>query len=467
MSKPKLQPRTFIDKLRRFKDVLIYRRGFWDNPRQKPVEEEYLMTSGDDDDDDGYSDDLTFTPGESVALCVGIDEQFYPPLLSLFEPDIKELDLQGLGPNVKRAANEMSQVCDTTFGIRNSEVITASDNSENCTKPSLSTIFEKKAKAVGENGIFVFYFAGHGCISPTNHKCVLVPTYYATEQDGISAYDLMAWLHNANCKAKNVLFIFDCCYAGNLGEHLIETDWNFDIKSSVSAMCACTDKEKSIILPPLQSSIFTYFLLDYLKGSECIGQFSIINAMQGITNLCICLSSLLYLYKKNLEEKYELVHCEMHPKHYAQRIIAKGPLPKIPKDMTGLEAFLQSLVREDLRSVHIPSVVDDWIKSTAVDHCLSELAHKAFTSEVLQDAIVCALLHTSALFLIDDNYKSVADKKIFLAIALKVKTIVRFPVKASHLHKGVIQYKKAITDYSNPPIDVQPLTDVCDKIHKC
>lgn len=392
-----------------------------------------------------------------------------PPLPSLFEPDINELDLRGLGDDVKKAANKMCQVCNTAFGIWNYEVITASDNADNCTKPSLSTIFEKNAKAVGENGIFVFYFAGHGCISSTNHKCVLIPTYYASEQDGISAYDLMAWLHKANCKAKNVLFIFDCCYAGNLGEHLIKTDWGFNIKSSVSAMCACTDKEKSFIIPVLQSSIFTYFLLDYLKESKYKGQFNIRDAMQDITNLCICLSSLIYLYKKNLEEEYKLVHCEMHPMHYEKLIIAKGPSPKNPKDLTDLGKFLQSLVKEDLSNVHniIPSVVNEWIESTQVDHCLSELTHKAFTCKVLQDAIVCALLHTSALFLIDDNDTSVADKKIFLAIALKVKTIVRFPLKASHLHKGVILYKKAITDYFNPPIDVRPLTDVCDKIHKC
>ena len=74
----------------------------------------------------------------------------------------------------------------------------------------------------------------------------MVPADFNNEDEkfGISGDDLVDWLNVSQCKASNVLLIFDCCYAGNLGEGLVYHN-SLKITANLFAMCGCTSKEKN------------------------------------------------------------------------------------------------------------------------------------------------------------------------------------------------------------------------------
>ena len=142
-----------------------------------------------------------------------------------------------------------------------------------------------------KNGNFIFYFAGYGF--EWHDRCVLVPADFNKKgESGISGDELVQWLNDAKCKAKNVLFIFDCCYAGSLGETLT-CHKRLEFNSNLFAMCGCAAKEKLSSIGGLGHSIFTYFLLDYLNTSEYKGEIKIEQAMDVIAELCFSFSCLV------------------------------------------------------------------------------------------------------------------------------------------------------------------------------
>lgn len=111
------------------------------------------------------------------------------------------------------------------------------------------------AEKVEYGGNFVFYYSGHG--DKSQGKFVLVPTNF-NEVGGISGDDLVEWLNDAKCKDKNVLFVLDCCYAGNLGTTLTLHE-DLTIGAQLFVMCACAPGEKSLSIDALGHSIFTFY----------------------------------------------------------------------------------------------------------------------------------------------------------------------------------------------------------------
>ena len=235
--------------------------------------------------------DLKFDPNKSVALCVGIDEQYH-----------RAYKDKSLGKIVAKDAEAMSEAITNHLGLNLDEVKVRKSSAQpsDCTKKGISTLFVEIAGKVQEGGIFIFYFAGHAIL--VGERCVLLaPADFAGNENvdsGISGKNLVEWLQEAGCKADHVLVILDCCYAGDLGTVLTAPDNMHRIKSHLFVMCGCAAREKCSSFDALGHSIFIYFLLCYLKRYPSKGQFLIEEAMEYVKKLCLSFSSLIENHDK-------------------------------------------------------------------------------------------------------------------------------------------------------------------------
>ncbi len=135
---------------------------------------------------------------------------------------------------------------------------------------------------VQERHTVLFYFSGHGHRIETaaNQGSVLCPydfDPFRAPETAISESELMQWV--ARLKAQNVLLIFDCCYAGGMGQQSVGLGEGRP-SSGLSAtfyrhlgqgngrviLASSSADESSLILPDMQHSLFTEHLLRALKG---------------------------------------------------------------------------------------------------------------------------------------------------------------------------------------------------------
>lgn len=117
----------------------------------------------------------------------------------------------------------------------------------------------------GFRGDVVFYFSGHGSISPTGGWLV---TCDGDRNDwGISMYEVLSWAMQS--EANDILLILDCCHAGDfasLGFH----DRNSDdrtftvLREDMTVMAASMPREFAI--EKGNHGLFTAAILDALKG---------------------------------------------------------------------------------------------------------------------------------------------------------------------------------------------------------
>ena len=372
---------------------------------------------------------LSFDDDNSVALCVGIDEMHSQPYVGKVGPD----DI------IKEDARDMSAAFINYLGLNRDQVYIriASDKLGDCTKQALHTSFVECAKKVKENGTFIFYFAGHG--KEFRERCVLTTSDFAGfETTGISGDDLVQWLNDAECKASNLLFIFDCCYAGNLGKTL-QLDKELSINARLFAICGCLPGEVITTIKPLGHSMFTYFLLDYLKNPNhnCRRAFNIYQASSEIGDFSLVLSSLLYMYEEN-----KISSGGFTPKLYSKEAnIQKRGITEQDKHIVSL---LRSLLDEVVNKFP-NNAVDGWLQSSKTKSSLKILSDKASTCKSLQNCIVCIMLHSSVIFHYekeDDHGKEcLGNKNMFLQIAIKVLNEIDFcELTIDHVMEGLDHY---------------------------
>lgn len=117
---------------------------------------------------------------------------------------------------------------------------------------------------------------------------MLVPgDFDGNESSGISGDELVQWLNDAdcNCKAQNVIFLLDCCYAGKLGKKLV-IRVKLKIAATLFAMCGGEANERLFSHQGLGHSIFTFFVLDYIKEPAC-WENSIFKKQWMISTICV------------------------------------------------------------------------------------------------------------------------------------------------------------------------------------
>ena len=382
---------------------------------------------------------LEFDHKSSVALCVGIDKQLH-----------SEYAHRSLGETVAKDAESIGEALITSLGLNVDQVKVCISSAQpyDCTKMGLNALFVESAKKAKENGIFIFYFAGHGCLvtnghgNPDGDRCILVPADFSGKKEdlniGISGDDLLEWLHAAECKANHVLIIFDCCFAGNLGTTLTSIDNALKIKPSLSVMCGCAAKEKCLSFTALRHSIFAYFLLHYLKSHHCVGQFEVKQAMEDIAELCFSFSSLFVSYNHDTEE---LQPGKMNPMLLCRTSIDEP-------DCSRFESLVQLFERG--RPKPVPhEEVDKWLNSLIVQKSLEILHLKVSFSETMQDGIFYAMLYSAASIQYRHDKTSLENKNLFIVIAINVLGAIGcvYPevnVTVSHLILGLEYYKLPI-----------------------
>ena len=396
---------------------------------------------------------LNFNREIDVAFCVGVD-------ILTDSVCVEQEKLE----TIAKDARDTREVFITTLGLKDTRVklSMASNLNDDCTKEGLRTSFFESAKQVGEKGNFIFYFAGHG--NELRDRCILAPTNFAkNEKTGISGDDLVQWLNDADCKASNVLFIFDCCFAGSLGASLTHSE-ELTIAAHLFVMCGCMPREKVTSVSALKHSVFSYCLLDYLETCDSGREFKIQQAMDEISNLCFGLSNLILIYKEGK------LHCAgFNPGLYQRRAfviqeqLVNESTPRKPINST------LTLLLENPIYYRPHDMVDQWLQIPAIKKSLKILHYKASLSnnKNLQNCIVSLLLHSSALIhyeycKADKKENGLEKKNIFLQIAIKVSNEVTFcNLTIDHVMIGLEHYISAVKSLG---IDCSNLLKLADNM---
>ena len=363
---------------------------------------------------------LRFDHENNFAFCVGMDKCLTGEWEEIITNDVKEMytvlcSELGLSPNQVKVSLASVDGCMRT------------------SKKGLRASFIECAKKVKENGNFIFYFAGHGY--ECGDRCILSPTDFNKENvnSGISGDDLVTWLNDARCKAHNLLFIFDCCYAGNLGKMLTQ-DVTLKTNANLSVMCGCAPKEKVSSFIVLKHSIFTYFLLDYLKLSALKREINIDRAMEIVPDLCFSFSCLLKIYVQG-----KLYDIAFTPTLY--QIIIKREGHEVASEKA-IVSLLKSFTKE--KAEWSLDKLENWLQSDAIQKSLRKLCESTTRSESLQEGIVSALLYSAAYIQYedDDNDRMLLGKRdLFLHIAIKVSNSISiFDVTIDHVIIGLRHY---------------------------
>ena len=389
-------------------------------------------------------DVLEFEHKKSVALCIGIDKQYRQGYAA-----------QSLGNIVARDTKDMGEAFVTNMGFDRDQVkvCVSSAQRSDCTKRGINALFVESAKAVEQGGIFIFYFAGHGVM--VGNRCVLAPADFAGKKDGISGNDLIEWLHIAECKASNVLIIFDCCHAGNLGTTLTSPDNLLKIKPGLFVMCGCAAKETCASFGALGHSIFAYFFLDYLRRHHCMTQFQVKKAMKEITELCYSFSSLLVFYN---DKRRELQPCEMHPTlETLDRYDADGKIPRDEPDSGRFELVIQLFERGRPKPSPHPEV-EKWLRSPLIQEALSTLYSKVTFSEALQKSILSSLLYSAASIQYAHDETPLGNRNHFLMTVTSVLGAIGYAypevnTTIYHLMTGLGNYRVPAKRVNTKPLD--------------
>ena len=178
----------------------------------------------------------------------------------------------------------------------NALVYAASKQTEKCTAKGIKDVFQKYASEVGENGLFLFHFSGHG-VTVRNKEWGLAPADFDYSRDTyLTASVLGSWLGEITCVAKHIIFTLDCCYAGGIAKEL--TDNAISRNHNLYVISACMAHETSLVLGPLRNSVFTYFLSKSVcshVGSEAFPIREIFNECRAC---CENLTATLVMYNK-------------------------------------------------------------------------------------------------------------------------------------------------------------------------
>ena len=347
---------------------------------------------------------------------------------------------------------EMSTVLYTGLGLNPNQVKVSLASVDGCmrtSKKGLRSSFIECAKKVKENGNFIFYFAGHGY--ECGDRCILSPTDFNKEHinSGISGDDLVTWLNDSRCKANNLLFIFDCCYAGNLGEMLTQ-DVTLKTNANLFVICGCAPKEKVISFIVLKHSIFTYFLLDYLKLSALKREINIERAMEIVPDLCFSFSCLLKIYVQG-----KLYDIAFTPTLYQIIIKREGYEAASEKAIVSL---LKSFTKE--KAEWPLEKLENWLQSDAIQKSLRKLCESTTRSESLQEGIVSALLYSAAYIQYedDDDRMLLGKRDLFLHVAIKVSNSISiFDVTIDHVIIGLHHYCDIVKSLGINALELQIL----------
>lgn len=227
---------------------------------------------------------LDFNAAESYFLIVCIDEQ-----VSTFRKGEKNPRILVGGKKVESA------ILDTHLASANNcRLLSATSNKERCSFVGLKNAFIEAAKRVGENGIFFFYFSGHG-VTKLGFGIASMD-YDNTHNKCITATTLREWLNEACFKAKYAVLTLDSCNSGGIAEAFTRGSNEASPLHKFQILTSCKAREASFTIESLGCSIFSYFLSHVIKATCRCGHYPIRAIYERCYKLCKALSSLFIEY---------------------------------------------------------------------------------------------------------------------------------------------------------------------------
>ncbi len=157
-------------------------------------------------------------------------------------------------------------------------------------KAGIVNAFNEIKKEAKPQDVFVFYYAGHGYISPTNKEFYLVSADVADGgesllKNGIPAKDLQQYA--VDIQAQKQLFILDACQSAGAFDAMLKHDGEQQKSLAVVArstgthwMAASGSTETAKEFGELGHGAFTYALLQGLKGQAALNKMITVNGMK-------------------------------------------------------------------------------------------------------------------------------------------------------------------------------------------
>lgn len=322
----------------------------------------------------------------------------------------------------------------------NARIFVASRHPDLCTTAGMKQSFQEMARQVGDKGLFVFHFSGHG-LKVGNEWGLAPADFDYSDATFVTGSQLNLWLHEAKCRATHVLVILDCCYAGGLGHELTSDD--LYLYPGLYVLSACTAYETSLVIGPLGHSIFAYFLAYALRMAKFhAGMLPIEKVFEECGALSTALSSLLVSYNADTGLRTRQMNPELH---FFEPVVQLSHRPSWVMDT------LRSIERENSSSsssssssgFSLPPTVRHfefvlryyrskngsaqpelcdacfgWLQSVGELNeasALSVLERRGLllVREVLC-AVVCCMMWSVASILVDSDIEHVSDRNLFL-----------------------------------------------------
>lgn len=190
-------------------------------------------------------------------------------------------------PRVPFAENDMNifaQYCNKTLGVPISNVRKYKDATFGV---MLSALNDLKDIAEAYNGDInvIFYYAGHGVPSETEHTAYLLPTDADAKQTEVCFPVSRLYNELAGLKAKSVIVFMDACFSGSQrGDGMLASARGVAIKAkqecpqgNMVVFSAATGEETAYPYKDKGHGMFTYFLLKKLqesRGNCTLGELS-------------------------------------------------------------------------------------------------------------------------------------------------------------------------------------------------
>ena len=359
---------------------------------------------------------IEFDPAKSIAICMGID---------------KQQNHKFLGNNLENCAAKNATLLGKAFeadmGLQKEHVLVYTSVKEPglCKREAIKTLILNYASKVEEDGLFAFHFSGrvavYNSLDERNEQVhALAPVDFTGDvNSGITANDFVEWIQEANCKARHILIILDCCCAGGIGKKIASKG---DVKSQIHVMCACAAEEVTLPMNVLGSSIFCYFLLHLLKKNQPKGKFALKEDMHEIAELCQSFSSLLMCYSS--ERGKILKPALIQPEMYSSESDGCDEIDG-GNDSQRVNMLL-ALYDKQAQKPSLHPVARQWLRSNTVQESLRLLFSIDPLPESLYNGIWCALFYSVACIHLAYDCTHVAERNLFITVAISIMSAIGY-----------------------------------------
>ena len=367
-----------------------------------------------------------FRPSESYSVYYGIDYQS--------SPKFKHKTLSSISVTDAKLMRD-SLVCVGAFPLQNTRLYSASSQPEECKFEGIKITFQEVASKVGPNGLLLFHFSGHG-IKVGKDEWGLAPVDFDySRQTYLTAGVLADWLNEVKCRAKQILFTLDCCYAGGIGRELTAAV-NVQFDADIYVISACADYETSLVIGPLENSIFVYFLsYALLRSTSKSGVLPLKDIFSLCQVCCESLSSLLIRYS----DEYGLKLGTMRPEmgvlnlHTAVKNLLGEGEDQVDASTVGRFQFALNLYDYTKPIPQLAEKSFAYLETVASleNGPLLQLEQNGVLDERVLNAVICSLMYSVA------SIELVCDPDKLLNPNLSVTAFVHCVASIDLVHTGV------------------------------